>query len=266
MTAATKGSPNSGSRTTSIRSPAASESAAGEVSGLAQANRGVGAEREAALQPFGGPRGGHDAGRAEQLGGLHRDLAEHAAGAEHQNVLALLQPGAPGEREPGGQAGDPQRDGDALVEAVGQRVRGGGVNQRALGHRAEGNDRRVEVHALAVEQPDPLAPRDRWQRRLTGVEAPRADRDIDRVQTGGKNLDDRLAGPGGGLLELAGARHSVFVQDGGSHPVTPYAYVPTRQISRRQEATTLPGVPPMCATAARTYPGRARCAYPRRGL
>ena len=61
-----------------------------QVIWLAEANGGVRAEREAALQPFGRTRRGDHTRRAEQLRGLHGDLSQHAAGAQHEHVLALL--------------------------------------------------------------------------------------------------------------------------------------------------------------------------------
>src|SRR4051794_11389369 len=56
-------------------------------------------------QALWGQIGGDDAARAEQLGRLHRDAADGAAGAEHQHGLAGLQLRAPLEREPGRKAG-----------------------------------------------------------------------------------------------------------------------------------------------------------------
>ena len=53
-------------------------------------------------------------------------------------MLALLQLGAPGEREPRGEPGDAERDGDAVLDTLRNGVSGAGVDEDALGHRPEG--------------------------------------------------------------------------------------------------------------------------------
>ena len=124
--------------------------------------------------------------------------------------------GAPSERKPRCQPGDPKRDGDTFVEPLGHRIGVARVNQRALGHRAERSDRRVEVHALSIQRATPSRPATDGSGGLP-ARAPRADRDVDGIETGRQHLHDRLIGAGRRLLELIGTRHPVCVQDGSSH-------------------------------------------------
>ena len=64
---------------------------AGERIGvLLEVDGGVGAKREAAIEALLRARGGDHAPCAEQLRGLDGDLAEHAAGGEHEHMLAVL--------------------------------------------------------------------------------------------------------------------------------------------------------------------------------
>ena len=91
----------------------------------AEPHRRVGAEPARALEPGRVARRRDDAARAEQLRGLHGDLADDAARAEDEHGLARREPAAPLQPEPGGEPGDAEADGERRVEAVGHRVAAG---------------------------------------------------------------------------------------------------------------------------------------------
>ena len=160
------------------------------------------------------PRGAH------QLRALHGHLPHRPGGAQDQHALARAQPRAPGQREPARQAGDPERDGHAVVHALGHGVHRGRVDERALGERAVGWRRVDEVDARAVVQPgDPLPARDAGQRRLGRErEDARGLADVDGVQPGRQHVCDDGAVAGLGVLELAQlGRGVVLAEDRCSH-------------------------------------------------
>ena len=133
-------------------------------------------------------------------------------------MLARLQLGAPGERKPSGEARDAERHGETVGQPLGKRIAGAGRDQRALRHRAPGQDGRVEVDPLAVaERAHSLAAGDARDRRRSSVEGARADRDVDRVEPGCPHLDELLFRARLGLAELAGSRDTQLMQNGRSH-------------------------------------------------
>ena len=161
------------------------------------AHRRVGAERARQLQPLGAARGRDDAARAEQPRGLDGDLADDAARAEHQHRLAGLQLAAPVQREPGGEPGDAEADGERRVEARGHGVAAAGGDQRALRERPVRLDGGVEVDGAAVGAPaDALLAR--HVRRLVALvrERPGRDAHVDGVHAGGEH-GERLGALGG---------------------------------------------------------------------
>ena len=132
-------------------------------------------------------------------------------------MLPGLHVRSPAQRKPGGQTRDPEGHREPVIQPVRQRVGLLRLHECALGDRSKGGDGSIEVHAPTRQYPHPLAPGHAGKLRPAGVEATGANRDIDRVDPGGKHIDYRLTGACGRLGELIGARHPVIVQDGSPH-------------------------------------------------
>ena len=86
-------------------------------------------------QPL-GLAGGGDHPRAQVQAQLHAGLADAAARAVHQQGVAALQPAQPGQRHPGGQAGDGDRRGFVHRQAGGQRAQRVVRHHHLLGQQA----------------------------------------------------------------------------------------------------------------------------------
>jgi hypothetical protein len=186
-----------------------------EVVGV-EPHRCVGPELGGALEPPLAAPGGDDAGRAEELRGLHRDEPDAARRAQHEDVLATLERRAPREGEPPGEPRDPEPGRHRRVGTVRDADRHRVVDREPLGHRAVAcptecpaehpDDRAVGSAA------DAFAPRDVRERRRPGGEHAPRDREVDRVDRRREHvhharLRDRLHRPDlGGPTELPDQR------------------------------------------------------------
>ena len=83
-----------------------------------EADRRIGSDLRGALEARGASSRGDDSCGAEQLRDLHRDKSDRAGRAEDEHLLAALQGRTPGERQPPGEAGDPEPSGKRRIGAV----------------------------------------------------------------------------------------------------------------------------------------------------
>ena len=178
------------------------------------------------LQRIGVARGRDHPPSAEQLRGLHGDLADGPGCAEHEHRIALadlrlLEP------EPGRHSGDPERSRDGVAGFVGERDECRLVDHDPLGQAAVGAVARVAL------EPDPRSFRDRVRLehdadtlptgrvrhvRWAGVEPTRRDRQVDRVQRRRSHLDKRLAVGARRVRPLAGLwNRADLAHDRGAH-------------------------------------------------
>jgi hypothetical protein len=158
--------------------------------------------------------GRDDAAGAEQLRALDADPADDAGRAEDEDGLPRLDVRARLERQPCGEAGDPERHGDAGVEPVGDGEGRAGVDRRVLGHRPERGRRAVEVDMPAVaEARDALQAGD--ERRLHRPVHAVGDEDVDRIEAGDDDLGDLEAVAVLGILEVAVLRRAPDLANNG---------------------------------------------------
>ena len=145
-----------------------------EVVGLVEAERGVGSELGSALEPRGTASGRDDPRRSQQLRRLNRNQPDRARCTEDEHSLAAGERRTPGERQPTGEAGDPESGRERGIRALGHLDHMRVGDSRTLGHRAL--RRPPERAAEDPDQPavvgttDGLAAGDIGQLRVAGRE------------------------------------------------------------------------------------------------
>src|SRR4029453_17383883 len=165
-----------------------------EVIRLVESHARVGAEPLGARQPAGIAAGRDDPRRSEQPRGLHGDEPNCPGGPEYQGGSPRRDRRAPDDGQPPGEPCDPERAGQGWIGAVGHVDRDRVPDRNPLGDGAVAADAEAAAEEVddspVARASDALASRGVRQWRVTQMVQALPDRDVNRVDRGGEDLDD----------------------------------------------------------------------------